>query len=88
MFEDWFKWFAEKYLNGCKTCLVRATCEPVSLHGKCDIYNKFLRNLTKAANAGGDMDVYTFVGLCLVGLGFFIITFCLGIWKWVELILF
>ena len=61
IFEDSAKWFVHKYLNPCKTCLVQVTCDPTSLRGKCDLYNKFLKRLGQGDTWGSNADVWTFL---------------------------
>jgi len=86
IFEDFAKWFVEKFLNPCKKCLVQASCNPMRQNKRCDAYTIYLKRRQEYTATGGDVDVYTFLGVAVVGTLFVIATFCLGVWKWVELI--
>lgn len=86
IFEDSAKWFVNKYLDPCKICLVQVTCNPTSLRGKCELYNKYLKRLGQADTWGSNVDVWTFLIMAGTGVLFILTTFGLGLWKWVELI--
>lgn len=94
MLDTLFVSLVERY-NPCKSCLVRVTCNPAPhnnpltmIDKKCHKYKAF-RNIKDLADAFGDnIEVVSFITLFILGCILILITFCLGLWKWVELILY
>lgn len=69
----------------CKSdkCLVRTTCEKTL--SNCDVYVKYAKQRRKVESMSSDIEGYILLFLIIVGTCVTIATFCLGIWKWVEI---
>jgi len=92
MLDEFFVSLIER-AHPCKTCLVQATCNPAPhdrpltmIKKKCNKYTAFLNTKDLADTTGNNIEVFSFITFFVLGVILFIITFGLGLWKWVELI--
>lgn len=73
------------YKDPCKKCLVKVTCNPMA--EKCKQFHNHRRLHGYYENFLDETKEWTATLIVLGGVLFIPITFCFGLWKWVELLI-
>jgi hypothetical protein len=74
----------DRYLNPCKKCLVRATCQQSELI--CPDYKRYNCRKNALSLIQTDIEWWIIGTLLIISLLFITATFAFGIWSWIELI--
>jgi hypothetical protein len=77
------KWYTKRN-NPCKTCLVQATCNQ-KFRYDCEALYAYRKASARIESIDTWIVLSTFLTWCIGFCLLVIITFCFGIWKWVEL---
>jgi len=84
MLDNFRIFLVNKFLNPCKKCLVRATCQPPE--PECPDYKRYICRKNWLGLLQTDVEWWIIGSILISGILFIISTFAFGIWKWIEIL--